>query len=1147
MKNLIAFLLSCLSLSGVVAQVVNETQVRVVSKSATETVLTLTLTGADKHAVGTPQGEAYTISIPQGTPMLQLGKPDVPKFATTLMIPATGNMAIEVQAAEYNDYPNVEIAPSKGDLKRNVNPDSIPYKYGEVYEQDAFFPGQLADLKQPFVMRDVRGQALWIYPVQYNPVQKTLRVYSKITLRVHYKGGQGENELLFAPTRGASPTFEQVYRKLFLNYEERTQGRGGFAEPEKMLVIAKDELLPELEPLLVWKRQMGIHTIVMPLSEIGSSEAAAIYNVTKNHYENEGITYLLLVGDENAIKSQMRPSGGTLYTCDNCFGYMEGDDHFVEILVGRLHARNLEDMKIMVNRNLNYEKTPLVDVDANWCATGMASCSNEGAGFGDDGQADWEHGNEWKIKHLASGYEKYWEFYDGSQGSFSPTPGDETADKPGNPVNTSLVSLMNGRGVSLYNYTGHGWEQGLVSGNFNNDAVAMLRNTHRYPVLIAVACCAGNFTNGECLGEVWQRAGDPATGEAWGGIAGFFSSDFQSWSPPMEGQDGMNQYLVDADGITLRPSICGMLAYGNALMIAAYGNGGEVMADFWNPFAEPSTMPRTKLPQVLAASHQPAAFVGASNLAVYSPVEGALASLYWQGQTLAVATVENGVANLSFPALNNVGDLTLTLTQFNYIPYQSTLTVTPASGAFVVNQAVVLDDAAGNNNQLADYGETIKMNVKLANLGVEVAQSASATLSVADANVVILDGSESFGDIGPDASVEKLAAFSFKVNDFVNDGQVVTFTMQVKFNDTAVFETVVPVKLHAPKLSIGSIKIDDTQGGNGDGYLQSGETATIIITNLNTGNSVSPNALGFLSTNSPWLVVNGTASVGPIAAVNGSSAASFQVSVLNDAPKVIPAHFQYQLEAGNYGKEATFGAFIINPILETFESSNFNTYNWVMSGNKPWVISSANPYSGLYSARSGIISHNQKSVMELSLKVSEDGNISFARRTHCEQEFDFLRFSIDGVEMGRWSGLLPWEEVSFPVSPGYHTFTWSYEKDGFVSEGQDRVWVDEILLPPNEIIVSTDPTAPQRGFELSVQPNPTAGPAMLNIHLAREQFITVEVFDYLGRRVRSEQSETRFPMGGFMRPLDLSGLASGVYMVQVRTENESKVVKVAKE
>ncbi|MEO6039262.1 MAG: C25 family cysteine peptidase, partial [Saprospiraceae bacterium] len=551
MKNLITFLLYCLSVTAVVAQAKSESRVVVLGKSPTETTLLFTLSDVDRLPVTTPSGPAYVLSMDKGTPLLQAGSPDVPKFATALMIPGTGNMAIEIMEAEYQDFPNVQVAPSKGDLKRTVDPATVPYTYGSRYEHDDFFPGQLADLQQPFVMRDARGQALWLYPVQYNPVSKVLRVYTSLRVRVYQTGGKGENELSKTPNRGRSRAFGQLYQKTFLNYDAGLLDRSGI-EPEHLLVIAKDEYLADLEPLITWKRQMGYFTTVVPVSEIGSSDAAAIYNTVQQHYTDEGTSYVLLVGDENDIQPEMRSDGG-LYSCDNCFGYMDGADHFPEIFVGRFNAASLEQVKIMVARNLEYEKNPVIDSSLNWFATAMASTSSQGQGIGDDNQADYEQGNEWKTKHLADGYEKIWEFYDGNQSAISPTPGDVSADQAGDPQNTQLINLMNNRGLSLYNYCGHGYEQGLVSGNFNTDAVATLRNHGRYPIVVAVACCAGNFTNnsgGDCLGEALQRAGNATSGEAWGGIAGFFSSDFQSWAPPMEGQDGMNQYLIDADGVT---------------------------------------------------------------------------------------------------------------------------------------------------------------------------------------------------------------------------------------------------------------------------------------------------------------------------------------------------------------------------------------------------------------------------------------------------------------------------------------------------------------------------------------------------------------------------------------------------------------------
>ena len=1150
MKNLITFLLYCFSVTALIAQVQSETRVQVLSNTGEETVIHLTLSGVNQTLVTTPEGPAVVVSMAEGTPLLRAGAPDVPKFATALALPASGGMSVEIIGGEYEDIANVNVAPSKGNLLRTVNPADVPYTYAPLYQENEFFPGTLAEMNgDPFIFRDVRGQALWVYPVQYNPVSKTLRVYHDMVVRVFRANENGVNELASNSRPGASRSFQQLYAKTFLNYDDKlaSQNRGLTAalEPEKMLVIAKDEFIPALEPYVAWKRQSGIHTTVVAASEIPSLAPDGIYSFVSDYYAANGITYLLLVGDETALEPLVRP--GSPYSCDNCLGYQAGDDHFPEIFVGRFNAVTVEQVQIMVNRNLEYEKNPLVDEAANWCATGMASASNEGQGIGDDNQADYEQGNEWKTAHLADGFEKYWEFYDGNHGNISPTPGDESADQNGNPVNTQLVNLMNNRGVSLYNYTGHGWEQGLVSGNFNTDAVAALRNEHRYPIIIAVACCAGNFTNnngGDCLGEAVQRAGNPATGEVWGAIGGLFSSDFQSWAPPMEGQDGMNQYLVDADGIALKPNLGAMATFGNALMIAAYGQGGIDMADVWNPFLDPTTVPRTRLPQTLVATHQPSTFLGSSSLNIFSDVEGALVSLFWQDQTMAVGIVENGVATLEFPALNNVGEMTVTVSQFNYIPYQGTINVVVAGIPFVVNEAVALNDLTGNNNQQADYGETVNMDVTLANVGIGMASATSATLSSTDDNIVLIDALENFGDIDDSTSIQIPAAFSFTVNDDVEDGHTVNFNLHIEYNTTETFDILIPVKLQAPKLAVGSFTINDSQGGNGNGRLESGETAQITINNLNSGKSQSPQALGILTTGSPWLTLSGPATLGTLTAVNGQANAVFTVAVSPDAPQVVPAAFDYQVVAGNYDASKSFGPFVINAIIETFGSGNFLSFPWQMGGNKPWTISTASPYEGTSCARSGSISHNQKSEMFLSLDVTADGMVSFARKTSTEQDYDFLRFYIDDEKVGEWSGENAWQEVSFPVGTGSHLLRWVYEKDDVGVAGSDRCWVDQISLPPHQVAVGTQ-VPDSELIQVQAAPNPTTGTLNIAVELTREQRLDFALFDLLGREVRG--FEGRLPAGASSQLFDLSGLASGVYLLQVKGENFSQTMKIVKQ
>ncbi len=53
------------------------------------------------------------------------GEPDVAKLTASLLIPDMDKMDFEVISSEYQDYFNIEIAPSKGNLTRDINPDDV--------------------------------------------------------------------------------------------------------------------------------------------------------------------------------------------------------------------------------------------------------------------------------------------------------------------------------------------------------------------------------------------------------------------------------------------------------------------------------------------------------------------------------------------------------------------------------------------------------------------------------------------------------------------------------------------------------------------------------------------------------------------------------------------------------------------------------------------------------------------------------------------------------------------------------------------------------------------------------------------------------------------------------------------------------------
>lgn len=133
-------------------------------------------------------------------------------------------------------------------------------------------------------------------------------------------------------------------------------------------------------------------------------------------------------------------------------------------------------------------------------------------------------------------------------------------------------------------------------------------------------------------------------------------------------------------------------------------------------------------------------------------------------------------------------------------------------------------------------------------------------------------------------------------------------------------------------------------------------------------------------------------------------------------------------------------------IVEPFESGDFSAHPWQHLGNAPWVIVSDIKYEGIYAAKSGTITHSQSSTMEVVIDAPEFNTIRFACKVSSEGNYDYLGFYVDGVERASWSGNQEWAEHTYTITPGQHTFKWSYTKDGSVNTGSDCAWVDDIEI-----------------------------------------------------------------------------------------------------
>jgi hypothetical protein len=137
--------------------------------------------------------------------------------------------------------------------------------------------------------------------------------------------------------------------------------------------------------------------------------------------------------------------------------------------------------------------------------------------------------------------------------------------------------------------------------------------------------------------------------------------------------------------------------------------------------------------------------------------------------------------------------------------------------------------------------------------------------------------------------------------------------------------------------------------------------------------------------------------------------------------------------------------------IEDFETGDFSQFNWQLTGNQNWTITNISPYEGVYSAKSGPISHSQLTALSLPYEVYVEDTLSFWLKVSSEQNYDYLRFFLNGVQKGQWSGNVAWQKASFVIPVGLHTFTWQYSKDPTQSTGQDAAWIDFITFPPADL------------------------------------------------------------------------------------------------
>lgn len=1097
-----------------------------------------------KKEIQTEQGMAWLISADQGAALLKLGAPDVPVFASSLIIPDLSKMKVEVISAQYQDFEGVLLAPSKGNLDRTINPADVPFTFGPVYQENNFYPGELSKLRDPYIVRDYRGQTLLFQPVQYNPVSKVLRVYYDLVVEVTEAGAALINPLVRnQQDRKMNRQFEAIYNRHFLN-AQASRSYVPLEEHGNMLVICYGDYLEEIQDLVDWKIQTGTPVEVVDVATIGNS--AAIKQYIANYYTDNDLTFVLLVGDAPQVPSSS--IGGN--DSDNNYSYIVGNDHYPDVFVGRFSAQTEAQVTTQVVRTLNYEQDPISDTA--WYTKSIGIASDQGPG--DDNEYDYVHmRNILNTKLLPYTYNYGYEFYDGSQGG---------NDAPGNPTQSQVAAAVNS-GATIINYVGHGSDNAWSTSNFSSNNVNQLTNVGKLPFIISVACVNGNFVNGSCFAEAWLRAED--NGEPAGAVATLMSTINQSWNPPMRGQDEMNDILTEAFSDNIKRTFGGITMNGCMGMNDAYGSQGDEMTDTWALFGDPSIMVRTAIPGNMTVNHPATLSIGETTLSVNCNVDGALVAFSMDGDIYGTAVVENGSATLTFEPLSLIGTASLVVTAYNYRPYIGTLEI-EAMAPYITYTSNILNDGSGNNNGMADYAEDILLTLALTNVGSQDAIGVQSTLSSTSQYVTIITNTAYYGDILQGDTVSVIDGFEFEVANNVPDGGLIAFKITSEDQNGMSWVSNFMIIGHAPKMHYQSFSINDN-AGNGDGRLDPGETVDLTLTISNTGSSDAYNVEGQLSSISDFITMNsGLQSFGDLNAGEFTSA-TFNVTISDDAQDGALVPFILDLFADHdiSASDAFNSVIILTRVLvvdlsqspsEEYMLSCFNNL-YVAADHQTDVLTDMSQYRSLF-VLLGVFPDNhilsEAEGQQLSDFLSNGGRIYMeGGDTWVDDDPTAVHalFYIDGLDAGSdnlttilgtdgtmmegysfvYQGHNNYMDQIAPLGEAveifanetpafgtgvayeneiYKTIGCSFEFAGLTDElsTKDEVMAEmlEFFGVYNATTGMADPSA--NDFSVTAYPNPSHGKVNFDIVLTQQATVSLGVFDVTGRKVSALSQQT---------------------------------------
>lgn len=889
----------------------------VIDNSYSNLKMLFTIQGLSGKQVTAKTGQNFTeLYFGNGYYIGEIGTPKLPAFKRLIQIPFGAEVDVKVIGYSKEVYSLSEMGitnqlfPVQPSLRKDMDETDVPFEYdSKVYKTSGFQNRPIAKVEVLGTMRGVRIARVEVAAVDYDAVKGTIMVYNDIEVDIVFNGtDRSLNESIRAKTY--SPYFESTYAMLAnpFNKDVYDDHPDLTNYPIKMLIVSNRMFEATLAPYIAWKTKKGFNVEVAYTDVIGTS-SAAIQTFVHNKYnnattENPAPSFLIFVGDVEQVPASATGSSSQKKT-DLYYGSVDGD-YFPEMYYGRFSATSPTQLTNIINKILYYEQYQFAD--PNYLNNATLIAGVDGTWNPRVAQPTIKYGTA-NYFNAAHGFNTVW--------------GYGVANDPNNPNNSSGYTgcYDNARiSVSLINYTAHCSETSWGDPNLSISAVNAFTNANKYPLAVGNCCLAADFGYGECIGEAWLRGANK------GAVTYIGSSPSSYWFEDFYWAVGAFPIVGNNDGYvpTYEETTIGMYdAPFNSNYICA---GGLVFAGnlavtevdiqnypshssplyYWqayNVLGDPSLIPYLTTGETNTVSHMAIVPIGMNTYTV-AALPGSYVAISKDGILHGAALVDaSGEVEVAIQPILSGGNVDIVVTRPQTVPYSVQVPAAALEGPYIVLDNFVVNDQNGNNNGQADFGETISLHVTLKNVGADNGTGITASVTGTDPYFTVTSGGPaSFGTIAAGETGNTVTvnnAFAFTVANNVPDQHQATFTLSITDSEDT-WQSNLKIIANAPVLSIGGITIDD--GGLGiPGILDPGETADAVIQVSNVGHASAPSISALLTTASPYVTINGNATInlGPLA-VGATAEAVYSVTADMETPLETAATFNLSLTAGQY-------------------------------------------------------------------------------------------------------------------------------------------------------------------------------------------------------------------------------------------------------